>query len=467
MKVTQLNLPVMASWMESNGRRLDCNPYLSGGFEARVLLDKLDAPKQPMHEVTERIIHAGREGRTYVNDPKHGVPFLGSTDILAADLSWLPLLSKKQIDKKPQFTIQEGWTLITRSGTIGRMAYTRPDMAGMACSEHVLRVVPDRTKILPGYLYAYLSSRFGVALIVSGTYGSIIQHLEPSHIADLPVPRLGDALEQRIHNLITEAAELRTKASYEIRESIQMCLNAWGLSGDFRISKPNSPDTFIVSANKLNNRLDGFFHSTPSQFSDSMLAQIGEKIPLCSLEELTQEIFETTRFGRVEVEESNGVAFLSISDLTRIDPKPDTYISKKQAETVRAKVSKGWTVLPRVGQLQGAFGNPAYIPSHLDQVAVSDNNIRIVPRSDVIDGYLFAALSTPIGYWQIIRQACGTSIPYTDANRLKQILLPLPQEEICQKISDKVNFAMDKRSNAVLVEKQAIDLIEGMVSNTN
>ena len=207
MKTTRLDLPVMASWMEDNGRRLDCNPYLSGGFEAKVLLNKLDAKKQRLNEVTERIIHAGRESRKYVTDPEQGVPFLGSTDILAADLSWLPLLSKKQVDKNPLFTIQEGWTLITRSGTIGRMAYARPDMAGMACSEHVLRVVPDRTKILPGYLYAYLSSRFGVALIVSGTYGSIIQHLEPNHIADLPVPRLGDALEEKIHNLIAEAAE--------------------------------------------------------------------------------------------------------------------------------------------------------------------------------------------------------------------------------------------------------------------
>jgi hypothetical protein len=50
----------------------------------------------------------------------------------------------------------------------------RLDMAGLACSEDVLRVVPDVSCIPPGYLYAFLSSRFGVSLVVSGTYGAIV-----------------------------------------------------------------------------------------------------------------------------------------------------------------------------------------------------------------------------------------------------------------------------------------------------
>lgn len=131
MKTTRLDLPVMTSWMESNQRRLDGSPYLSGAFEAKVILDKLPKEKQfDLWEVTQDgrkgIYHAGRERRAYVDAPKYGVPFLSSTDILAADLSWLPLISNKQIQANPLFTVQEGWTLITRSGTVGRMAYVRP-----------------------------------------------------------------------------------------------------------------------------------------------------------------------------------------------------------------------------------------------------------------------------------------------------------------------------------------------------
>lgn len=158
MKVTKLDLPVMSSWMESNGRRLDSSPYLSGAFEAKVILEKLSAKKQALHEVTKGglkgIFNGPRFSRNYVEDPEYGLPFLGSTDILAADLSNLPLLSKKQVASHPELLIYEGWTLITCSGTIGRMVYSRSDMTGMAGSQHFMRVVPDPDKILPGYLYA-------------------------------------------------------------------------------------------------------------------------------------------------------------------------------------------------------------------------------------------------------------------------------------------------------------------------
>ena len=34
---------VPSTWLEQEGRRLDCGPYLSGVIEARVLLNKLSA----------------------------------------------------------------------------------------------------------------------------------------------------------------------------------------------------------------------------------------------------------------------------------------------------------------------------------------------------------------------------------------------------------------------------------------
>ena len=91
------------------------------------------------------------------------------------------------------------------------MAYSRSDMNGMACTEDVLRVIPCEEKVEPGYIYAYLCSKFGVPLVISGTYGSIITHLEPHHIADLPVPRLGE-VEDQAHELIQRAADAQVES---------------------------------------------------------------------------------------------------------------------------------------------------------------------------------------------------------------------------------------------------------------
>ena len=192
---------VPLSWIRRWGLRLDTSPYMGGAVEARIKLESLAARKDELRQLTKNgmagIVNAGRIKRLWVEDPDHGTRFLSSTDILRADLSTCSLISNKAVAANPKLIVHQGWTLITRAGTVGRMAYARSDMDGMACTEDVLRVIPDTSKIRPGYLYAFLGSQFGVPLVTSGTYGAIIQHIEPEHIADLPVPRFSDVVERK------------------------------------------------------------------------------------------------------------------------------------------------------------------------------------------------------------------------------------------------------------------------------
>ena len=207
MKLVNLRNPVIASWLREQGFRLDAPPFLSGAIEARKLLEQLPVKKEPLASLTTGhnggIYNGPMFRRNYVTDREHGVPFLTSSGILLADLSTLPLLSKKDAmsSRLSYLQIREGMTLISCSGAIGRMAYTRPEMDGMWSSQDVLKVVPAPGQILPGYLYAFLSSKFGVPLVVGGTYGAIIQHIEPHHIANLPVPRLSAEIEAKAHRL--------------------------------------------------------------------------------------------------------------------------------------------------------------------------------------------------------------------------------------------------------------------------
>ena len=39
---------VPSSWLENNGRRLDCGPYLSGAMEAKEKLRALKVKKEPL-----------------------------------------------------------------------------------------------------------------------------------------------------------------------------------------------------------------------------------------------------------------------------------------------------------------------------------------------------------------------------------------------------------------------------------
>jgi type I restriction enzyme S subunit len=235
VKVANPKNPVMFSWLLEEGTRLDAPPFLSDAVEARFLLKRLAVRKDRLSSLTSGhdggIFKGPMFSRTFVEDLEHGVPFLGSSAMLQADLSNLPLLSRKAaLSHRLRFLrLEEGTTLVSCSGTIGRTVYVRPDMAGMWSSQHIMKVVPNTDLISPGYLYAFLSSRFGYAQLTAGTYGAIIQHIEARPIAKLQVPRLPDSAEEGIDRLVAEAADARTKASVLLKTAQSLLFQRLGM----------------------------------------------------------------------------------------------------------------------------------------------------------------------------------------------------------------------------------------------
>ena len=144
---------IPSNWLSDEGKRLDCGPYMTGAKEAEQLITECTLPKKELKKLlvneAKGAFHAGREGRVWVKEELYGTPFMGSVDIIQANLARLPLISKEQVTRKPLFKIFKNWILITRSGTIGRMTLARDEMDGNACSEHVMRVVPDSEKVCP------------------------------------------------------------------------------------------------------------------------------------------------------------------------------------------------------------------------------------------------------------------------------------------------------------------------------
>lgn len=229
MKLAALDNPVRASWLAEKGYRLDPGPFVSESYAAARFLHRIPRT-EPLREVSKRIFHAGRFRRHWTTDPEYGVPFLGSADIFEADLSYVPMITKSSFAENPKLPLEPGWTLITCSGmTAGRVTYARLSMQGYACSQHVMRVVPQ-DRIPAGYLYTFLASPFGIPIIKGGIYGTSVRHIEPAHIADLPVPRLGDDVEQRIDALVSEATQLRQRFEDGVRNATHDLFESAGLS---------------------------------------------------------------------------------------------------------------------------------------------------------------------------------------------------------------------------------------------
>jgi len=442
---------VRSGWLDEGGRRLDCNPYMSGALEARDTLKRLPVTEK-LSAVTARIFHAGREARLWVSDADHGVLFMGSSDIRVADFSALPLIAKRQVERNPLFTLGSGWTLITRSGTIGRMAYARPDMAGMACSEHVLRVVPDVGHIPSGYLYAFLSSRYGVPLVVSGTYGAIIQHIEPEHIAELPVPRFGPVFEQEVAQLIDAAAAERVAASKHRRAALELFQTkiGWSRRADSIARAP--------MASALLGRMDAFHYSPRVETGRASLAahfgiRLGDQV---------ERVFEPNRGSRLKVTDpAFGVPFLSSSSVFELNPCAEYLVSRSLTPHLEGLLVSDCDVLiPRSGQLGGIIGRAVLpLPMNVGQ-AGSEHLVRVRCHSPQDAAYLWAVLASEPGYWALVGTAFGSSIPSLDSSLISDLTIPwlsdLDRLEIGA-LAEKAVVAQNKGNE---LEAKAVALLE-------
>ena len=457
---------VPSVWLEQQGRRLDCGPYLSGAVEAKLLLKSLPVRCAELHELTHGhdggIYNGPQFVRNYVSDPAFGVPFLSSSSMLHAEFHYVDLLRKSDaVSKRLAFLcLEEGMTLISCSGTIGRMAYARPDMAGMWSSQHVLKVVPDPNAVRPGYLYAFLSSRFGVPLIVGETYGAIVRHIEPGHIANLPVPLAPDVIQDDAHRLVTEAAEMRTWASAELRAVIREIEVFAGLPPLGIRYASARPDTSLVRASVLRGRMDGWFHSNYHLEALAPLQRLPED-RRTTVGEVASRVFQPSIFKRIPIEDPrHGAPFFGTSALMRADPDASYVLSRRTSGFENLFVDEKTVLIPRSGQLVGIIGHAVMPYGDVVSGAVTEHAIRVFCANNATAGYLLACLSSEYGRRQLKAGAYGSSIPSLDESRVAGVMLPRLDLAQTEELGRRAFAARTARHEAVHREREARDLVE-------
>lgn len=85
-----------------------------------------------------------------------------------------------------------------------------------AISDNMMQIFSNED--ICGYLYIFLNSEYGKALIQRFTYGGVVDAIEPAHIQQVQVPLLKDQTVQNyINNLAFEANEKRFEA-YQLEQ---------------------------------------------------------------------------------------------------------------------------------------------------------------------------------------------------------------------------------------------------------
>ena len=115
--------------------RFDGSYHLSEGVMCKQLVNSSPYELLKIEDAAERIFNGNRIKRVYISNKEYGLPFLSSSDILCTDLDNVKYASRRYTSSIEDMTLGEGWTLITRSGTIGNCAYTNKQHAQKLASE--------------------------------------------------------------------------------------------------------------------------------------------------------------------------------------------------------------------------------------------------------------------------------------------------------------------------------------------
>ncbi len=407
------------------------------------------------------ISYPGRFKRNYVDKAK-GQPFIlpsQITEVNPQPTKWIYGIEGLNL---LNLTVSKGDLLLTRSGTIGRCTLVSNTLAGRVMSDDLIRIIPH--KHLQGYLYTFLTSKTGQLLLKTANYGAVIQHIEPAHLEDIPVPIASDDLIAKINDAILESFSLRDESNILILNAQLKLIGEIGLPPLEKISgKQFHLDTdlinFNVSIDETIDRVDASYYNPRVRALEDYISQIKS----IQIEQLDSqgEIYLPGQFKRVYVEKGFGIPFFSGRSIGELDPLDKKYLSFSQHGKQIKQLSIEENML--LITCSGTIGNVALVPKHWDSYAMTHDIIRIRCLSPEIAAYCYAWLSSEYGKCLILKHSYGAVVQHIEDHHLATVPIPICNKKIRDEISQLILSANDKRYQAFLLEQQALELFNSKV----
>ena len=367
-------------------RRLEASSYLSEGFKVRQKIRRTTGRSSLLGRLA-KISQPSRLKGIQVR-PEHGIPFIAATqafDVWPTPRKWLAPSRTPGLGNR---YVGPGWILITCSGTVGDAIITYSAHAGLVVSHDLLRVKVDEPE-LRSYVYAFLRTWFGRAMMRSSHYGNVIKHLEVAHLEQIPVPML-DKLVHEIHDSVSKVFEARDSAHH--LDSFARAKFAEAMR-----DLPNLSDEvgYVIPTSQIftgRRRLEAQAHS-PAFSSLSQLYERSSRsvVALGSV----ADVFLPARFKRIFGE--SGTPYLDSEPIFQLNPEVSKFLTPATGINLgNYLVKRGWLLLARSGQTYGLNGQTTIANEFHEEKVVTEHIMRIIPNAgDIRPGYLQTVLSHP------------------------------------------------------------------------
>jgi type I restriction enzyme S subunit len=312
----------------------------------------------------------------------------------------------------------------------------------------------DRLQAAGVYLFAFLGSRYGHAFIRKQIYGGNIKHIEPEHVAGLPVPRLRAGVEARVHDLVVRAAELRSSSSALLAQVVSRF--EYLLAG--LEAEKGHPRIAIVPSSEIQPRFDAQFHdptvrNVRDRLRENRHTTVGD---LCTT------IHLPGIFKRIHIEDERyGAPYYTGASLYALDPIPKGILSRRTKLFEQVELERNTVLVQAFGQDGGITGRPVWVGEHLHRATTTHMLCRLRADDPVLTAYLFGFLSSDAAYQQVRVLTYGGSIPHFDERGIATVVVPwLGDDAEVRQIGETVLRVHHSRDQALCAERQARALVE-------
>lgn len=453
---------VSASILFAGDRRMEAENYLSGGYGIRLALDAKANGRTTLGDVS-RVWQPSRLKGILVS-PDYGTPFLAATQVFDLRPAPRKFLSLDRTDSIKDRMVEPGQILVTCSGSVGRATLAHRPHERVLISHDLLRVTPKTSKDW-GWVYAFLRSRQGRAMMSAAQYGHIIKHLEVSHLNSLPVPWPDDGVLSAFNDKAQKVLQLRIEAFDKARQAqrrFEQCFPSLR-------PLPSSEVGFHVKASELfssRRRLDASCFVPTARSIVAAFAK--DALRLDPLSDVTAKVFVPGRFKHVYGDD--GMPYLDSADILEVNPDVTKYVlSLSSDEQKDYYVEPGWLLMPCSGQVYGNVGHTVLATEwHVGKV-LTNHIMRIVPNKRIRSGYLGCVLGHPqLGRPRVVRFAFGSSVPEVAAMDVQTIPVPRLSPAIEDELADLMDASAVARDSADELEvglgEEAEELIDSFLA---
>ena len=437
-------------------QRFDPSFHLSDAITLREKVENVPFEKVSIADATENVFLGNIFSRIFVKDAEHGIPYLAASDTVLANLDTGRYLSKKQASILSYLMLKKDWIVVTCSGTIGNVTYTNSSFENHIATHDLIRIVPNDEKILRGYLYAFLASKYGYNQLTQSQFGGVVKHINAEHVRNIKVPCFAEFFQEEVNDLVQEAARLREKAADALEYAISFFNTLFPIPfKDNCLGKVSSKEIMT----SINKRFEASFHISEGKDIDKY---IKEHYEWKSLGEVCSNISRPDIFKRYYVK--NGITFLGGADIFLATPDSEKRLSKTKTENISQLVIKEGTILlPR----SGTIGNVAWAHAGHAQKLASEHVIRLLPNDILRAGYVYAFLASKYGKLLIQRYIFGSVIQHVEPPHLKLIPVPIIDQKTMDDIHDKIMIYSSAMGKAIEFERKAILMVEQEIEKWN